>query len=266
MTTEHALQPFPGRAALKPADRADAKRRAPDVDLSSYAAARGLSALGSGTAAAFAAAMPGRPDRQFNVLEGPLAPGRDGVLFHHLYGWPVDLHGEARNATFYSFVWNPSVPKGWWKPDLAWVPYLGDLSTTKRRDDIEYAVGVPCTTIATAVPEAAGVPSRVAERRDGDTPLHTARAGILSAFGGRPFCRVELTGGILSVTVDGFISGDTELDRLRAAVAGAASDLVAQADQLTASLAPPPADVKSLFSFDLGARRRKREAKQRAAK
>ncbi len=258
MTTEAVLKPFPGRAALKRGDLADAKRRRPESDLSAYAAARGLSAIGDASVPALATAMPNRPDRQFNVLHGPLAPGRDGVLFHHLYGWPVDVHGDARNATFYGSVWNPSIPKGWWKPDLGWVPYLGEFSTTKERDDIEYAVGVPCTTVAVALPEASGAPDRVAERSNGDTPLHAARSSVLQAFGGRPFCRVQLASGVLSVTVDGFIDDPAELDRLRTAVATAVAGLAAQAGTLAAALTPPPAEVKSLFSLDFGARRRRK--------
>lgn len=257
MTTEHVLKPFPGRAALKRADLADAKRRRPESDLSAYAAARGLTVLGEASVAALAAAMPNRPDRQFNVLHGPLAPGHDSVLFHHLYGWPVDLNGDARNATFYGSVWNPGVPKGWWKPDLAWVPYIGALSTTKERSDIEYAVGVPCTTVAVALPETAGTPRSVAEHH-GDTPLHAARSTVLQAFGGRPFCRVELAGGVLSVTVDGFISEPAELDQLRTSVATAAAGLAANAGTLAAALTPPPADVKALFTLDFGARRRRK--------
>lgn len=258
--TEHVLRPFPGRAALKRADLADAKRRRPDVDLASYGQSRGLTAMGDGTVQELAAAMPGRPDRQFNVLHGPLAPGRDGVLFHHLYGWEVDVDGEARNATFYGYVWNPSLPKGWWKPGLEWVPYVGMLSTTKRRDDLEYAIGVPCTTVATAVPELAGIPSCVTEGRKGDTPLHSARATVLHAMGGRAFCRLRVADGILTVTVDGFIADDAELDRLRAGVAAAAAGIVSRPEALAAALTPPPADVKALFSFDLSARRRRRQA------
>ena len=99
---------LPGYGAFAPADFADAKRRRPDVDLSGYAARRGLDMLGSRNAAGFFAALPLDEQLQFNVLRGPLPGGDQGLLFHHVLPLPVEPDGSVVNAgALYGYVYNP---------------------------------------------------------------------------------------------------------------------------------------------------------------
>ncbi|WP_205698296.1 hypothetical protein [Conexibacter sp. SYSU D00693] len=143
---------LPGYAALAREDVKDARRRRPDVDLAPYAAARGLDHLGSQNAAGYFAALPLDEQLQFNVLRGTLPGGRPGCLFHWVRAWPAP-NGESSGGTFYGWVWNPPLPKGWWKPDKSDLPYVGWLFNG-REVDYEEAVGIPHTVAATLVPEA----------------------------------------------------------------------------------------------------------------
>src|SRR5690349_23835734 len=81
----HASPPrLSGYGAFATADFADARRGHPDVDLSGYAAARGLEMLGSGN-----------EQLQFNVLRGTLPGGEQGMLFHHVLPVPVSVDGSG---------------------------------------------------------------------------------------------------------------------------------------------------------------------------
>jgi hypothetical protein len=154
MATTHR---FAGTAAFSREDVADAHRRHPEIDLTQYAAARGLEVLGSGSAAGYRAAMPGYDDLQFNVLRGVLPGGENGVVFHQLLAWEVMGDRPASNATFYGVSYGGT--KVFRKPDrytfLQAIPLLGDLILRPPDpDEPEGAYGIPITTAATLVSEA----------------------------------------------------------------------------------------------------------------
>src|SRR6478736_3052794 len=99
---------LPGYGAFARADVADARRRRPDADLSSYAASRRLDALGSRNAAGFFAALPLDEQLQFNVLRGPLPGGEQGIVFHHVLPLHVDPDGSVVGAGgLCGYVYNP---------------------------------------------------------------------------------------------------------------------------------------------------------------
>ena len=150
---------YAGSAAFCRADMADAKRRHPEVDLGEYAAARGLEALGSGSAAGYFGAMPGQDDLQFNVLRGVLPGGEHGIVFHELLAWGAIGDRPQGNGTFWGV--NYQSGKLFRKPDrftvLGAIPILGDLIQRPADADApEDAFGIPVTTAATLVPEATG--------------------------------------------------------------------------------------------------------------
>jgi hypothetical protein len=149
---------LPGYAALAREDVEDARRRRPDVDLSGYAAERGLDFLGSRNPAGYFAAVPLDERLQFNVVRGLLDGRRDGCLFHWVRAWPTGTDGRPGPGTFYGRYWNTGL-KGWWKPaPLSLIPYVGglfDLLTTSHPSGTELAIGIPFTVAATNVPEAA---------------------------------------------------------------------------------------------------------------
>ncbi|MDW5597445.1 hypothetical protein VSS74_24060 [Conexibacter stalactiti] len=155
---------LPGYAALAREDMADARRRRPDADLSGYAAARGLDALGSQNAAGYFAVLPLDAQLQFNVMRGVLPGGRDGCIYHWLRAWPVDGKGDAV-GTFYGKLWAPPLPKGWWKPSRHDIPYIGWMFNPTGEAEYESAIGVPCTVAATLLPEASLIPDFVIDNR-----------------------------------------------------------------------------------------------------
>lgn len=175
---------LPGYAALAPGDVADARRRRPDVDLSAYAAARGLDALGSQNAAGYFAVMPLDEELQFNVVRGVLPGGRDGILFHWLRAWPVDNGGSAV-GTFYGKVWAPPLEKGWWKPTRHDIPWIGWLFNPEEAD-YESAIGVPCSVAATLLPEASLVGDFTIDNRArpkfGGNRIKLAERGIAGGY------------------------------------------------------------------------------------
>src|SRR5690242_4268834 len=98
---------LPGYGAFARSDVADAKRRRPDVDLSDYAARRGLEMLGSRNAAGFFAALPLDEQLQFNVLRGELPGGEQGILFHEVLALPVSPEGGVAGADgLFGYVYN----------------------------------------------------------------------------------------------------------------------------------------------------------------
>ncbi len=139
-----------GSAAWDVRDVPDARRRRPDVDLSAWAAARGLGFHGSANASGWAAALPGEPELQFNVVRGTSPGGNDVCLWHCRHALPV--------------VWGPGGPT---LDDEA----LHDLRLHPPPQRHEGAstghVGLPCTTAGVAVPQAALLPPFTVTLRDG---------------------------------------------------------------------------------------------------
>src|SRR5215211_3537772 len=76
---------------------ADGFRGRPDVDLSPYAAARGLEHCGSATQIDHVPAFPLTSELQFNVMRGRLPGGESGVLYHEVQL----LDEEIASGTFY---------------------------------------------------------------------------------------------------------------------------------------------------------------------
>lgn len=75
----------------------DGFRGRPDVDLSGYAASRGLDFRGQSSLAGYLGAFTFTPELQFNVLRGVLPGGRSGVLLHHV----AILDPESASGQFY---------------------------------------------------------------------------------------------------------------------------------------------------------------------
>lgn len=230
---EHAL---PGYGAYKLADVKDAKRRRPGVTLEPYARARGLEFLDTLTPNGYQGVVPGDSRLQFNVLRGALAGGRPGILFHHVLAVPHD--GDASGTGLTVSVFAPKVGA---RDLLSFVPWLGDVfdAAIPPKDKRPDAVGVPTTEAAALVPEAATVaPFRIGAGR-GLTELSgrkvdpgfverllaTPFGAVLREHGNRPYFRLGVGYGQLSIRVDGYLDRDDELDALVQAVSAAAEGL-----------------------------------------
>lgn len=255
---------LPGIAALSRADVADAKRRRPAVDLRAYARRHGL-ATGS------ASFVPGDPALRFNVLCGPIAQEPEAALFHWAKPWGVFPDGDPGPGTFHARRWRPA--RGpWWKllkPDLtwlSWLPFVGWLFALKQVDTgapaQPNAIGVPCTAVAVAIPEAAGLramtidnwpkPRHIAADHErlggrglpGWTALYPQGAppaqvvdrflsepvlGALAAVSATPFFELRFRDGVLVVARNGYLDDPAELDALAATAALAAAALRATA-------------------------------------
>lgn len=131
-----------GSAAWDVRDVADARRRRPAVDLSGWAAGRGLDFHGSANTSGWSAVLPGEPELQFNVVRGTSAGGRDVCLWHCRHPVPVawQAGGPALGGEDHHDL-RLQVP----------LPRAGDAAPGH--------VGLPCTTAGAAVPEAALTPA-----------------------------------------------------------------------------------------------------------
>ena len=168
---------------------------------------------------------------------------------------------------------------------LEFVPVIGNfVSGEEATDPREAAIGIPTTVAATQVPEAATVPDfRCANRfyrgnfLPGRGPMNLKDLGVdameLEAIHGaepdagflqralagpfgevlrhlraRPYVRVKVGHGRVSICVDGYVHDPVELDSLSAAV-------VAAADGIAAAVGPDPARPFSdpLRGIDWGA-------------
>src|SRR5947208_6805887 len=162
---DSATPRLPGYGAFARADVADARRRRPDVDLSGYAARRGLDMLGSRNAAGFFAALPLDEQLQFNVLRGPLPGGDQGLLFHHVLPLPVEPDGSVVNAgALYGYVYNPPGGKPRLRDFFGGLIPLADVAIdavadlrrpAEAGDPLGSCIGIPCTVAAVLVPEVA---------------------------------------------------------------------------------------------------------------
>lgn len=161
MTTPSVASRVHGRASLAWADRADAKRGHPDVDLTPFAEARGLQYVGSESASGYLAAQPGEPELQFNGVRGTVGT-RDVCLWHWRYPWPVDSDGELKGGgSFYAVRIVPPLNRLWTGPSV-----LFDFLDTETEAD-RYFAGIPCTGVATLTPEAALLPEFTLHNRPG---------------------------------------------------------------------------------------------------
>jgi hypothetical protein len=150
-----------GYAALAKEDVADAKRGHPDVDLSDYAAHRGLEVFTGKMAAGFRGALPVFEEYRFNVLRGVLPGGSYGMIFHELM--EVPHRGSASmSGTLYG-VYAKTPGKFWsprnFLPDRHDIPYIGWMfnPTEDKGPPTPFgseSVWIPCTVAATHVPEA----------------------------------------------------------------------------------------------------------------
>jgi hypothetical protein len=265
---------LPGYGAFAREDVADARRRRPDADLSSYATRRGLDMLGSRNAAGFFAALPLDEQLQFNVLRGPLPGGEQGILFHHVLPLPVAPDGSVVNAGgLFGYVYNPPGGKLRLRDFLSSVIPMVDLAidvvTDLRRppdeagDPLGSCIGIPCTVASVLVPEVAleqftidnrPKPRFVPHHREDlggwtllsrDAPdarlldrfLSQPAQEALSFLGSRPYAKLEVKYGTLVVRVNGYLRDEAELDALAQAACTLARELRA-AGELIADRRP----------------------------
>jgi hypothetical protein len=251
---------YAGAAAFSREDVSDAHRRHPDSGLGEYAAARGLEALGSKSAAGYFAAMPGQDDLQFNLLRGVLPGGEHGIVFHELLAWGVIGDRPEGNGTFWGVSYQPE--KIFRKPDkytlLESVPILGDLvQRPADPEGPEDAFGIPVTTAATLVPEATAAgdwsidnqpkplvaPGRTKLKDHGlpgwdlmgDDELPAGfeerlLAGpelrsVLERERERPFFQVQVRRGTLVVRCNGWLRDDAPLDGLADEISAVAPEV-----------------------------------------
>jgi hypothetical protein len=129
---------------------ADGFRGEPDVDLSDYAAARGLEHRGNTTQLGMLGAMPLSEELQFNVLRGTLAGGEEGILFHE-----VKMYEEGTNGTFFGQRIGKKIKAGDLVPKpkdlLPALPVVGWFAGGKL-----HYFKCPATTAAIRLPEAQG--------------------------------------------------------------------------------------------------------------
>jgi hypothetical protein len=250
---------YAGSAAFAHADVADANRGRPEIDLGEYAAARGLEALGSTSAAGYFAAMPGEDDLQFNVLRGVLPGGEHGIVFHELLRWSAVGGSPSGGGWFHGVRWGRGTFLR--KPDrtsfLQAIPVFGWLVERKDPTAPEDAFGIPVTTAATLVPEAtapgdcsidnrpkplvAPGRTRLEERglpgwhlvEEGELPAAfverllsgSALRSLLEGERERPFFQMELCRGTLLVRCNGWLRDDAMLDELAGALSGVTADV-----------------------------------------
>jgi hypothetical protein len=264
----HASPPrLPGYGAFAREDVADARRRRPDVDLSGYAAARGLDMLGSRNAAGFFAALPLDEQLQFNVLRGPLPGGEQGILFHHVLPLPVSADGSVSGAGgLCGYVYNPRGGRLRLRDVLAnvipWADLALDAASELRRpldepgDPLGSCIGIPCTVAAVLVPEVAleaftiDGSSKVRSREAPDPRLlarflSDATREALDHLASRAYAKLEIRYGTLVVRVNGYLRDEAELDGLAqltctlARELRAAGELVADRRPFDRPLPPP---------------------------
>jgi hypothetical protein len=194
-----------GYTALSPRDVSDARRGRPAVDLSWYAAERGLQALGNSTAEGYIAAMPGEETLQFNVMRGVLPGGAYGVLFHHRVAWRREVGVPCTQAA--ALV-----------PEAA----LQDFSITDRtsplghRERLAYRGLHGWHLAADRAPE----PGLV-ERLLAGPLLRALQATAVQ----RPYFELIVRRGALSVRTNGYLNDPDELDWLATVLSIAASEL-----------------------------------------
>ena len=172
------------KAAFSREDVADAKRGAPEVSLSGYAAERGLQYIDHATPAGYRTAVPCEPEFQFNVMRGRLPGGEHGILAHEALGLPW-IDDTVGWSGWFEVVDKPK-GSGLRMRDFAlglipyadWFTGWGSGST-----DVEL-LRAPCTVAAVRVPESAGVqPHLRIDNRDTAPPYDFGNGVDLHALG-----------------------------------------------------------------------------------
>jgi hypothetical protein len=235
---------FPhGRASYAKEDVEDARRGRPDVDLSGFAAARGLRFRGSIRMSAFMSATPIWPDYVFNAMDGELRSGRYGLLEHELdeIGTSQDSLDEA--GTFYdiSYTWRTRESIG----HFLSYGLIGDEGKEPNEPFKANAVWVPATGVTIRVPETSMLGSFEIRRRENlarftsedldelGLPGFRARGTkrqdvepevLADALGGRAgdalrdclytYLRVEVGYGAVTLRRNGYVRDDADLDEL----------------------------------------------------
>ena len=141
---------------------ADGFRGRPDVDLSQYAAARGLEFCGSATQMDYVPAFPLTNELQFNVMRGTLPGGETGVLYHEVQL----LDEQIAGGTFYGQKVSLSQAR---LEDLASLAPLAG-------EPIRY-FKVPHTTAAVRIPQVQGALVGLDAGRSRERVLHAAPDG-----------------------------------------------------------------------------------------
>lgn len=131
--------------AITKEQREDARRGRPDVDLSGWAASRGLEFMGQKSALNYLGAFTWSPALQYNAVRGQLPGGERGVLLHQVQPWSeIDAQGLT----------DPTGGVG----ARGMVPRLGDIvrGMNPLAEEPERWVMIPHTAAAVRVPEATG--------------------------------------------------------------------------------------------------------------
>lgn len=254
-----------GVAAFTAEDVDDAHRREPAVDLTDYAASRGLTLLGSALVATVRSVQPAWQEYVFNAARGVLPGGSYGVIEHDLYEIATHTsNGIQYGGGFFGTQYTAKGPKGFLNKIL---PI--SLSVDEPNGPFEAsAVWVPTTSANVRVPEAALCPRLVVRRSDrmgpiGNTDLdevglpgfrlagkvvpHDLLAKIFRGGVGDtirsmtwPFVEVIFTYGTLGVRCNGYLTAADQLD----GIADAASSIAAGLGEVFAEYhAPRPVEA-----------------------
>jgi hypothetical protein len=226
-----------GVAAFTQEDVEDARRRRPNVDLSGYAASRGLEYVGSGIANGFRATTAAWPEYIFNSMRGVLAGGEFGLVQHELQEFPVEETGrfEGISGSFFGVSYTR-------KSSL--LSFLGIWERGRKNEPFPgSAVYVPITKAVVRLPEAALTP-RMRVLRDDRLPASTTvkleeygLPGYLLAwtelwpddviralFGGAvgavlaeveyPYVELQIAEATVALACNGYLRDEAALDRL----------------------------------------------------
>ena len=160
-----------GYAAFVRDDVEQAKRGRPSVDLSGYAAERGLEFIGDRVAAGLKGAQPFFPDYQFNGMRGELADGLYGVLLHELFEIPA-AGGMAMPGAYHGVYTKRGGLLRGLIPNRADIPFVGDwLDPAEDKTPLKpfesESAWIPCTIAGVSVPQAiAAAPSFFVRQHD----------------------------------------------------------------------------------------------------
>lgn len=287
--TAHVVDPDPrphSHVALAPDDVEASERCRPLVDLSDFAAQRGLTFGGSIILGAFVGIQPNWPDYVFNSCRGALAGRRYGVVEHELLELPMGEDGDGVSVRMGGSFWavRTGFPPGWKKRMIPGVTELG-LAEPGNAPFASIAAWTPTTTVALHVPEAAMLKPlvvRPAERmaaigspkleeyglagfridRPDDQPPEVL-AGIFGGEAGRvlgqidaPFVEIRMHHAQLTVKRNGFVEDHAELDTFIDQAVKIADGIAAvcrpdpTARPFDTALPPPPEETGRFAGLD----------------
>ena len=246
-TAAPASQPQFSHAAFDPADVEDARRGHPAVSLQPFAAANGLGYTNNELFGAFVSHQPRWPHYTFNICRGAFPGGRLGQLSHDLFEMETSEGSIRAGGTFYDVrvttrrSAREMLNLGGGDPENA--PFAGN------------AAWIPSTAISLRTPEVNQLPELTIRNNDGSTLFggggldrHGLAGfrldrgpkdddGLLSAIAGvcRPaltsrrdaYTRLRVSHGTVTLTVNGYRSGDDDLRQLTSVAVHVADGLVA---------------------------------------